>query len=279
MDPTNDITAADLALDDEGEDLWDQLLPHLPAALSGDPAPFLDALEAAGRGAGLTRRVPVAALLDAYSAGDERTRERLMRSGGLESAKAARLLLGLERVALTRLAQGYADGLEDTIDELRRLADEASPLDADSGAMKPAEFGERLSLEVERCRRMDLPLGLVELALDAAEAERHAAVHGGALLHDVGACLRESLRRYDSVGLTAEGSFVLVLPDVSRRGLAGAAERVRRQVDACSGHAPPEMTFALAHYDVVDASAGEMLTALGRSLQEAKEGDQPPAWS
>ena len=279
MDPTNDIAAADLALGDEGEDLWDQLLPHLSSALSDDPGPFLDALEAAGRGAGFTRRVPVAALLDAYAAGDARIRERLLGSGGLESEESARLLLGLERVALTRLAEGYADGLEDTIDRLRRQADEASPVDAASGAMKPAEFGERLSLEVERCRRMDLPLGLVELAVDVTEAERHAVAHGGALLHDVGACLRESLRRYDSVGLTPEGSFVLVLPDVSRRGLAGAAERVRRQVDSCSGHEPPEVTFALAHYDVVDASASEMLTALGRSLQEAREGKQPPTWS
>ena len=64
MDPTNDITVADLAIGDEGEDLWDQLLPHLSSALSGDPTQFLDALEAAGRGAGLTRRVPVATLLD-----------------------------------------------------------------------------------------------------------------------------------------------------------------------------------------------------------------------
>lgn len=279
MDPTNDITAADLALGDEGEDLWDQLLPHLSPALSGDPAPFLDALEAVGRGAGLTRRVPVADLLDAYTVGGERIRERLVGSGGRESEKHARLLLGLERVALTRLAAGYADGLEDTIDRLRRLADEASPVDVDSGAMKPVEFGERLSLEVERCQRMDLPLGLVELAVDVAEAERHAASHGGALLHDVGTCLRESLRRYDSVGLTPEGSFVLVLPDISRRGLAGAAERIRRRVDSCSAQTTPEMTFALAHYDFVDASAGEMLTALGRSLQEAREGNRPLAWS
>ena len=45
-----------------------------------------------------------------------------------------------------------------------------------------------------------------------------------------------------------------MLPDISRRGLAGAAERIRRQVDSCAGHTRPEMTFALAHYDYVDAS-------------------------
>jgi PleD family two-component response regulator len=100
-------------------------------------------------------------------------------------------------------------------------------------------------------------------------------------MHQVGTCLRESLRRYDSVGLTQDGeAFVLVLPDISRHGLVGAAERLRRQVDACAGHAAaPEVTFALAHYDFVDASAVEMLTELDRGLQEARHGDnRPPAW-
>jgi hypothetical protein len=278
VDPTIDITAADLALGDEGEDLWDELLPHLSSALSGSETPFLGALEAAGRGAGLTQRVPVADLLDAFTLGGERIRERLLQGGGRDAKKLTRTLLGLEHVALTRLAAGYAEGLQDTIDRLRRLADESSPVDADSGAMKPVELGARLSLEVERCQRMDLPLGLVELTVDG-ELERPSLAHGGALVHEVGTCLRESLRRYDSVGLTQDGAFVLVLPDISRRGLAGAAERIRRQVDSCAGPAKPEMTFALAHYDYVDASATEMLATLGRSLQEARESNQPLAWA
>jgi hypothetical protein len=277
VDPTIDITAADLALDEEGEDLWEELLPHLPSALSGREEPFLAALEAAGRGVGLTQRVLIAELLDAYSSGGERVRERLLEDGGRDAEKLSRRLLGLEHAALTRLAAGYAEGLQDTIDRLSRLADESSPVDADSGAMKPAELGARLSLEVERCQRMDLPLGLVELAVDA-ELERHPPVHGGVVLHEVGTCLRESLRRYDSVGLTQDGAFVLVLPDISRRGLAGAAERIRRQVDSFAGHTRTEMTFALAHYDYVDASATEMLTTLGRSLQVARESNQPLAW-
>jgi GGDEF domain-containing protein len=278
VDLTIDITAADLAFGDEGEDLWDELLPHLSPALSGSEALFLGALEAAGRGAGLTQRVPVAELLDAYTLGGERIRERLLRGGDPDAETLTRGLLALEHAALTRLATGYAEGLQDTIDRLRRLAEEASPVDADSGAMKPGELGARLSLEVERCQRMDLPLGLVELAVDG-ELARHSPTHGGAVLHEVGTCLRESLRRYDSVGLTQDGAFVLVLPDISRRGLAGAAERIRRQVDSCAGHDSPEMTFALAHYDYVDASATEMLTTLGRSLQEARESNRPLAWA
>ena len=74
---------------------------------------------------------------------------------------------------------------------------------------------------------------------------------------------------------------MLVLPDISRRGLAGAAERLRRELDACGGRhgATPELTFALAHYDFVDVNAQEMLTVLGRSVEQASEAHQPIVWA
>jgi GGDEF domain-containing protein len=161
------------------------------------------------------------------------------------------------------------------------MAEESSPLEVDSGAIKPGEFGGRLSLEVERCQRMDLPLGLLELAVDSCEEERRAAGRPSrADLHQIGDCLRENLRRYDSVGLTDDGAFVLVLPDISRRGLAGAAERLRREIGSCGGHGdPPELTFALAHYDFVDVNAQEMLALLGHSMHHAREAHQPIAWA
>jgi len=279
VDPAIDITTADLSLDDEGRDLWDEVMPYLSQALTGSDSAFFDALEAAGRGAGLTQRVPVAALLDAYTAGSEQVRRTLLGGSDVAAERKSLRLLGLEHTALTRLAAGYTGGLQETITRLRRLADESSPVDVESGAMKPGELGERLSLEVERCQRMDLPLGLVELAVGDGHSERHADGSYTTVLHDVGTCLRETLRRYDSVGLTQDGDFVLVLPDISRRGLAGAAERIRRHMDACAArNAVPDLTFALAHYDYVDASATEMLAVLGRGLHEAQATRRPLSW-
>jgi len=99
-------------------------------------------------------------------------------------------------------------------------------------------------------------------------------------LHDIGACLRENLRRYDSVGLTSGGALMLVLPDISRGGLAGAAERLRRELDACAGQSPaPELVFALAHYDFVDVNAAEMMAGLQRSMHQARSSHQPLAWA
>jgi hypothetical protein len=281
VDPAHDITA-DLSFDEQARDLWEPALPHLGRALAGSDTGFLDALESAGRGAGLTRRAPIAGVLDGYARGSRLIREHLIGSGREGAEAAARRLLALEPAALTRIAAGYSGGLEETIARLRRMAEESSPLDVDSGAIKPGELGERLSLEVERCQRMDLPLGLLELAVAAGEEERPAVARPArADLRDIGVCLRENLRRYDSVGLTDDGAFVLVLPDISRRGLAGAAERLRRELGACAGGhgSSPELTFALAHYDFVDANAHEMLAVLGRSMHRARAANQPIAWA
>ena len=113
------------------------------------------------------------------------------------------------------------------------------------------------------------------------DEERHeAGKPGRAALHEIGECLRDNLRRYDSVGLTDEGAFVLALPDISRRGLAGAAERIRREIVSCGARGEPqELTFALAHYEFVDANAQEMLTALGRSMANARQANLPIAWA
>ena len=40
-----------------------------------------------------------------------------------------------------------------------------------------------------------------------------------------------------------------------------------------------ELTFALAHYEFVDANAQEMLSVLGRSMANARRADQPIAWA
>jgi len=273
-----------LELGEVSRSLWEPAMPHLARfVVGGDEAPLLGAIEAVARSAGLSQSVPVAVLLDEFTHGSKALCDGLHAHGTPEAREACRLLLGLENVALTRIATSYSAGLEETIFRLRRDAADASPLDLSTGAMKPDEIIGQLALEVNRCQRMELSLGLLELALEEAgsdEASPRAREDFRGVLHEVGECLRANLRRYDSIGLTSDGGFLLVLPDVSRRGLAGAAERLRRELATYAGpSAPPRFLFALAHYDYVDVNAGEMLGALDDSMRRACVVHEPLTWS
>jgi hypothetical protein len=273
-----------LELGEVSRSLWEPAVPHLARFVGGgDEGPVLAAIEDVARSAGLSQSAPVAVLLNEFTCGSKALCDGLHAHGTAEAREARRLVLGLENVVLTRIATGYSAGLEETIVRLRRDAADASPLDPSTGAMKPDEVIEQLSLEVNRCQRMELSLGLLELALEEPardETSSCAREPCRGVLHEAGECLRENLRRYDSIGLTSAGGFLLVLPDISRRGLAGAAERLRRELAASVGpSAPPRFLFALAHYDYVDVNAGEMLEALDHSMRQACMVREPPTWS
>jgi GGDEF domain-containing protein len=272
----------DFPLGDVGRSLWEPALPHLSAALTGADDPFLTAVESTARNVGLCQSTPVGDLLAGLNEGCDAVRAGISAVGGPEAAARLRRLSALEQVAMTRIATGYSAGLEETISRLRSAALEASPLDDDTGAIKPEQLREKLSLEVNRCQRMDLSLGLVELDVlgeATGKTPQDRAVDCEARRR-IGVALRDNLRRYDSVGLTDDDAFLLVLPGISRRGLAGAAERLRRELGECAGQAPAlGIVFALAHYDYVDASAAEMLTGLRHGLRHARSTRVSPAWS
>jgi hypothetical protein len=268
-------------LDEVGRSLWELALPLLESAVAGgDQEPFLGSVEAAARGAGISQSVSVGALLGTYVEVNSALVAGLESSDDDGAPEASRRLRAVEHVALTRIASGYSAGLEETIARLRACVADASPVDDDSGAIKPVELYDRLDLEVNRCQRMNLSLGLLALEPQVGgEAEASGCGAGGGSLHQVGDCLRGSLRRYDSVGLTQQGGFLLVLPDISRRGLAGAAERLRRELDVCvAPGGASDYVFAAAHYDFVDADPTEMLASLESSVCQARSVHESLTW-
>jgi GGDEF domain-containing protein len=269
-------------LGDVADDLWEPVFPHLARALGGEETAYLEAVEQVARSAGLCQSVAVADLLGALSGGSRALRAGLLADGAPGAEEACRRLLVLEPLALTRIAAGYFAGMEETIVRLRREAAEASAIDVRTGAMRHEEICDRLSLEVERCQRMDLSLGLLELEFEEAESGQPSGLGpglGGAL-PAVSECLRDNLRRYDSVGLAPDGGFLLVLPNISRRGLSGAAERLRRELDDCVWErSAPQPFFSLAHYDFVDVNATDMLAALDQGMRQARAVHEPLIWS
>jgi GGDEF domain-containing protein len=282
MDASIDRVFDSLEVGDAVRDLWEPVLPHLDRALGGDEAAYLEAFEQVARSAGLCQSVAVADLLDALSGGCRALRAGLLADGAPGAEEACRRLLVLEPMALRRIAAGYSAGMEETIVRLRREALETSSIDARTGAMRHEEIIDRLSLEVDRCQRMDLSLGLLELEFEETGSGEPAGLGSGpsVVLPAVSERLRDNLRRYDSVGLVPDGGFLLVLPNISRRGLSGAAERLRRELDDCVGErAAPQAFFALAHYDFVDVNATDMLAALDEGMRQARAVREPLIWS
>jgi GGDEF domain-containing protein len=282
MDASIDRVFDELDLDDAVRDLWEPVFPHLGRALDGDDVAFLDAVEQVARSAGLCQSVTVEDLLGSLSRGSRALRAGLLADGAAGAEESCRRIVGLEPVALTRIAAGYFVGMEETIIRLRREAAESSAIDAPTGAMRREHIFDRLTLEVERCQRMDLSLGLLELEFEeAGVGEPQDGGSGPAMvIPAVSECLRDNLRRYDSIGLAPDGGLLLVLPNISRRGLSGAAERLRRELDGCVGdHSAPQAIFALAHYDFVDVNATDMIAALDQGMRQAHAVHESLIWS
>ena len=125
---------------------------------------------------------------------------------------------------------------------------------------------------------MDLALGVAALTVEE-EGGEEACIRGQAVGHlrVVAGTLREHLRRYDAVGRTVEGDFLLVLPDVSRRGLVAVAERLRQELaEECD--AAFRCSFALAHYDYVDLPAPEIVASVVRRASTAMAAGEAVGW-
>ena len=268
MEPDLLALAERLDLDRDARRLWAVAVAHLEEAVRGEDEAFFAALEGAARSAALADTAPVVALLDAYNEGCTQLCRLLEAAGTAEARDACLRLRALDRAALSRIAAGYCAGLEEVVQELRRRSEAVGPVDPETGALRPDELVARLKLEVDRCRRADSPMGLVAFGLvpqPVSERRRPPAALEAARR------LRAGVRGYDSLGVTVAGDFVVVMPDVSRRGLVAATERLIREVGRAKGRDPgPEVVCVFFHYDEVDTEPRTMLAALEHSLDEAR---------
>lgn len=272
-----------VTLDEPYRALWEPLLdPLLPAVESHDPAGFLAAVEAQSRLLGRAGGVGLRGVFDGLQSGLEAMRGAVLAKESTAHAEdLADRLLRLEGESMVRAGVGYAQGLEERAGSLARQVESLSPVDPLTGAMKPEHLESQLVLEVSRCQRMDLSLGVAALLVDglADLVKRDGRDAADGELSRVGAVLGESLRRYDSIGRLEDDEFVAVLPDVSRSGLASAVERLRRHLEEGEGRADvARYRFALLHLDVVDVAPQDLLGQLRRAAKKARSGERGLVW-
>jgi len=283
MDSLLADAARAVTLDEPYRTLWEPLLdPLVPAVEAAEPAAFLAAVEAQSRLLAQAGDVALRDVFDGLQGGIEALRNAVLsREKTARAEQIAGSLLRLEGESMVRAGVGYAEGLEERVDVLSQQIENLSPVDVLTGTMKPVQLETQLVLEINRCQRMDLSLGVAALVVDghADLVKRDGREAADAELRRVGAVLCESLRRYDSIGRLEETEFIAVLPDVSRSGLASAMERLRRQLEDKDGR--PDIVrflFALLHLDVVDVAPTDILDQLRRGARKVRSGERYVLW-
>jgi len=260
-----------VSLDTPYDSVFVPLVDDLVDALAGDePATFLRAVEGRSRLLATERAVRMTDVFVALQLGLGAFRGALSGESPDETL-ALRRLAAIESEVLLRAGVGFSEGLEAAVDHLSRTVATLAPTDPETGLSNAAELTRRLGVEIERCRRTDVSLGAVLVAIAAAaEARRPRDDDLVALVADSARLLVAGLRRYDVAGRLGDLEFLTVLPDVSRRGVQAVVERLRRELPrGCSSRQRVGFRFVAAHLDVVDVNADDLLAQLTATLAAA----------
>jgi GGDEF domain-containing protein len=249
--------------------LWAPLVAPLRRILDGDEEDFSDAVHEVGRAAALRGEPHISDLLSLLEAGFARL------SGPYADGELARRLADLSVTSVRCTALGYTAGLEEKLAALEVLVAEASPVDPETGVLRPRDLSRHLSMEINRCQRMQLPMGVAVVFRPGTGDERSTEPPAPA----VGRVLRENLRRYDGLGRLETGEFVAVLPDVSRTGLGAAAERLHSRLAEDPRTTTAPRCMALTHLDCVDVTVGDLLEQVQEALHHARLSDDYICWT
>jgi len=116
--------------------------------------------------------------------------------------------------------------LEDAHVRLERL----TPLDPETGLLKPAEFDNRLRIETRRAVRGNYPLSLIKAGIDHFERARRLGV---LLVSETADIVRVSARRVaDFTAYRGNGEFSVALPMTDSAGASHVAHTIRSSVNA-----------------------------------------------
>lgn len=168
---------------------------------------------------------------------------------------------------------------EQLIDAREALRDLATH-DRLTGLWNRAAVVDLLNNELERAHRQSAPVAIAMADLDFFKHinDTHGHPTGDEVLRSVSGALRDSVRRYDSVGRFGGEEFLILLPGCDRSNALGHAERIRAAiarivVETPTGIVRPTMSLGVAVFDnhsAPDASA--LIKAADIALYRAKHG-------
>jgi diguanylate cyclase (GGDEF)-like protein len=155
---------------------------------------------------------------------------------------------------------------------LQRLATQ----DELTGALNARAFEERLSEELDRDRRYNVPLALLYLDLDDFKAvnDRHGHRTGDAVLRLVVNATRRAVRQSDIVGRLGGDEFAVLMPETEGAVAEAAANRLADGIREVF-RGTPSVTASIGLVSTVNTSivrAEDLLRRADQAMYDAKRG-------
>lgn len=157
------------------------------------------------------------------------------------------------------------------LDELKRI----SITDALTGLFNRRYIDTTLATELDRARRTNKPLSVLLLDVDFFKKfnDAHGHDQGDRVLQAVGACMKSSIRHYDSACRYGGEEFVMILPETGVQGACTIGNRLRAAVeDMVVDGLKVTISLGAATYPGLDVGKAEqLLEAADAALYKSKE--------
>ncbi len=157
------------------------------------------------------------------------------------------------------------------LDELKRI----SITDALTGLFNRRYIDTALATEFDRARRTHKPLSVLLLDVDFFKKfnDTHGHDQGDRVLQAVGACMKSSIRHYDSACRYGGEEFVMILPETGVQGACTIGNRLRVAVEemVVDGLKVTISLGAATYPGLTVGKAEQLLEAADAALYKSKE--------
>jgi two-component system cell cycle response regulator len=131
--------------------------------------------------------------------------------------------------------------LNEELEKANRELEQIAAFDSLSGLLNRRSLFHRISIEIERSIRLDVPLAGLMIDIDHFKDvnDNHGHQCGDLVIREIGARLQGDLRKYDYAGRYGGEEFFVVLSNSTEQQAMSISERFRRHMEeatvTCSG--------------------------------------------
>ena len=192
-----------------------------------------------------------------------------------------------EEERLSSLVLDQNQNLKDAYDKIRRLNDELekankeleqiAAYDSLSGLLNRRSLFTRISIEIERSIRLEVPLAGLMVDIDRFKSinDKYGHQCGDMVIREIGTRLSGGLRKYDYAGRYGGEEFFVVLSNSSEQQALGISERFRRDMEeailSCNGQSfRVTVSIGIARF-VPGESQESWIERADRAMYKAKQ--------